>query len=115
MSIFTKEKKGNTSRCNSISVRLDSKVSPFLSQKKSVEITKERNLQFKGISVKVDSKGRISIPSFLRKNLDVNSGDSLELIFDLSKNFFIVQNATPFFRKEKCKVSKRNYFSKDEI
>ncbi len=42
------------------------------------------------ISVKIDSKGRISIPSFLRKNLDVKAGDSLELVFDLNKNYFSI-------------------------
>ena len=63
MSVFTKRINADLSRCNSISVKLD-------------------------------SKGRISIPSFLRKNLGVKTGDSLELVFDLKKNYFsmIVQN-----------------------
>jgi len=50
------------------------------------------SLSSKTLSVKIDSKGRISIPSFLRKNLNLKSGDSLELLFNLKNNYFIVQN-----------------------
>ena len=46
----------------------------------------------KTVFVKLDSKGRISIPSFLRKNFNLQEGAELRLVFDLSKNFFIVQN-----------------------
>ena len=47
----------------------------------------------KTVFVKVDSKGRISIPSFLRKNFNLKEGAEVRLVFDLSKNFFIVQNS----------------------
>lgn len=61
--------------------------------KRSKEVLDTQKYSFsKSVFVKVDSKGRISIPSFLRKNLDLQTGDSLELIFDLSINCFIVQN-----------------------
>lgn len=46
----------------------------------------------KSVFVRVDSKGRVSIPSFLRKNLNLKEGEYVRLVFDLSKNFFIVQN-----------------------
>lgn len=41
------------------------------------------------VFVRVDSKGRISIPSFLRKNFGLKEGDSLQFIFDLRKEFII--------------------------
>ncbi len=58
--------------------------------------TKEKKRNFsssRSIFVKLDSKGRISIPSFLRKNLDLKVGDSLELIFSLRDLYFIVQSS----------------------
>ena len=77
------------------------------------------------VSVKLDSKGRISIPSFLRKNLDIKIGECLDLVFDLRKNFLvIVQNgvadsievcgSTSFFRKERPTLE-RNYNTKKQI
>ena len=42
------------------------------------------------IFVKVDSKGRISIPSFLRKNFNLKEGETLVLFFDLKKNFLLI-------------------------
>ncbi len=44
----------------------------------------------KSVFVKVDSKGRISIPAFLRKNFDLKKGDSVTLFFDLKKNFLLI-------------------------
>ena len=94
MSVFTKRTSGDLSKCNSISVKLD-------------------------------SKGRISIPSFLRKNLALVEGVELELIFDLRKNCFLVsvQNGvvgstsdcecTSFFRKERPTLE-RNYNTKNK-
>jgi len=40
--------------------------------------------------VKVDSKGRISIPSELRKNFKLEEGSEIELVFDLKKNFVVL-------------------------
>ena len=100
MSIFTQGKTGNldtqkNSFSKSVFVRIDSKgrisipSKPFLSKEKSTVYPKERVYT---IPVKLDSKGRISIPSFLRKNFGLNQSSEIQLIFDLSKNFFIVQN-----------------------
>ena len=36
--------------------------------------------------MKVDSKGRISIPAFLRRNFDLNEGSEVILSFDLETN-----------------------------
>ena len=46
----------------------------------------------KTVFVKLDSKGRISIPSFLRKNFNLQEGEEVRLVFDLRENYFIVQN-----------------------
>jgi AbrB family looped-hinge helix DNA binding protein len=40
--------------------------------------------------VKLDSKGRISIPSEVRKNFGLEEGIEIELVFDLKKNFVIL-------------------------
>lgn len=40
--------------------------------------------------VKVDSKGRISIPSEIRKNFGLEEGKEIELVFDLRKNFLLL-------------------------
>lgn len=40
--------------------------------------------------VKVDSKGRISIPSEVRKNFGLEEGFEIEMVFDLRKNFVIL-------------------------
>lgn len=47
----------------------------------------------KSVLVKLDSRCRISIPSFLRKNFNWKGGDNLKLLFDLKEGFFIVQNS----------------------
>jgi len=43
------------------------------------------------VFVKLDSKGRISIPSFLRKNLNLKEGEEVRIVFDLRKDYFLVQ------------------------
>lgn len=51
------------------------------------------SLESEGLNVrkvKVDSKGRISIPSEIRKNFGLYEGIEIELAFDLSKNFVIL-------------------------
>lgn len=40
--------------------------------------------------VKVDSKGRISIPSEIRKNFRLEEGKEVELVFDLKENFVML-------------------------
>ncbi len=40
--------------------------------------------------VRIDSKGRISLPSELRKNFGLKEGDEIELVFNLRKNFIIL-------------------------
>ncbi len=57
------------------------------------DLVTQKNSLSKSVFVSVDSKGRISIPSFLRKNFNLQEGAELRLVFDLSKNFFIVQNS----------------------
>lgn len=55
--------------------------------------TQERqrdSLSVKTISVKVDTKGRISIPSFLRKNFGLVEGQIIVLVFDLKENFLVL-------------------------
>ena len=44
----------------------------------------------KTISVRIDSKGRISIPSFLRKNFGLQEGEDVRLVFDLKLNKILV-------------------------
>jgi AbrB family looped-hinge helix DNA binding protein len=40
--------------------------------------------------IRIDSKGRISIPSELRKNFGLEEGSEIELLFDLRKNFVVL-------------------------
>lgn len=40
--------------------------------------------------MKLDSKGRISIPCELRKNFGLEEGIEIELVFDLGKNFAVL-------------------------
>jgi AbrB family looped-hinge helix DNA binding protein len=40
--------------------------------------------------LKIDSKGRISIPSEIRKNFRLEEGFEIELVFDLKKNFVML-------------------------
>jgi AbrB family looped-hinge helix DNA binding protein len=40
--------------------------------------------------VRIDSKGRISIPSVLRKNFGLEEGIEIELLFNLKKNFLVL-------------------------
>jgi len=40
--------------------------------------------------LKLDSKGRISIPSELRKNFGLDEGIDVELVFDLRKSFAVL-------------------------
>lgn len=40
--------------------------------------------------MKIDSKGRISIPSEIRKNFGLEEGFEIELLFDLKKNFVVL-------------------------
>ena len=44
----------------------------------------------KTVFVKLDSKGRISIPSFLRKNFNLKQGEDVRLVFDLKLNKMLV-------------------------
>lgn len=41
--------------------------------------------------VKVDSKGRVSIPSDIRRNFGLDEGIEIEMIVDLKKNFLILK------------------------
>ena len=92
-------------------------MSVFTTLKKGNLRSLSSNFSKNQIKIKIDSKGRISIPSFLRKNLNLNEKSDISLVFDLRKNYFsiIVQNAPPFFRKESGKLSQRNYFTKDKV
>lgn len=78
MSVFTQGSKGDLSSPTSVFSKDN-----FKSNKKS-----QRSLL-----VKLDSKGRISIPSFLRKNFGLKEGDCVELVFDLEKDSFSVRRA----------------------
>ena len=40
--------------------------------------------------VKIDSKGRISIPAYLRRNFGLEMGDEMKILFDLKKSLFVV-------------------------
>ncbi len=70
MSVFTRSTKGNLSSS-----------------------TSKENLVLNSVKIKIDSKGRISIPSFLRKNLNLKEGESVDLFFDLKKEFLILKKA----------------------
>ncbi len=61
--------------------------------KENRDLLTQKNSFSKSVSVRVDSKGRISIPSFLRKNFNLKEGVEVRLVFDLRKDFFIVQNS----------------------
>ena len=50
--------------------------------------------------VKVDSKGRISIPSEVRKNFGLEEGSEIELVFDLKENLVML-----FFGQDSVTVS----------
>ncbi|MBI4163371.1 MAG: hypothetical protein HY512_00795 [Candidatus Aenigmarchaeota archaeon] len=58
------------------------------------DLPTQKNSLSKSVFVRLDSKGRISIPSFLRKNFNLQEGAEVRLVFDLRKNFFIVQSST---------------------
>ncbi|MBN2042931.1 MAG: AbrB/MazE/SpoVT family DNA-binding domain-containing protein [Candidatus Aenigmarchaeota archaeon] len=40
--------------------------------------------------LRIDSKGRISIPSDIRRSFGLDEGMEVELVFDLSKNYLIL-------------------------
>jgi AbrB family looped-hinge helix DNA binding protein len=46
---------------------------------------------FKTRTVRIDQKGRISIPSEIRKNFGLEEGTEIELVFDLRKNYLILK------------------------
>lgn len=57
------------------------------------EVTFSGCLESEGLNVrkvKIDSKGRISIPSEVRKNFGLDEGVEIELVFDLKKNFVVL-------------------------
>ncbi len=46
---------------------------------------------FKTRKVRIDSKGRISIPSDIRRSFGLDEGMEIKLFFDLSKNILILE------------------------
>ncbi len=43
-------------------------------------------------TARLDSKGRICVPNFVRKALGLGSGDLVEIVFDIREDCFIVRN-----------------------
>ena len=41
-------------------------------------------------NVKIDSKGRISIPSYVRRNFGLEEGSKVELRFNLKRNLILI-------------------------
>lgn len=39
----------------------------------------------------MDSKGRVSIPSEIRKSFGLEEGTEIELVFDLRKNYLVLK------------------------
>jgi AbrB family looped-hinge helix DNA binding protein len=54
--------------------------------------------------LKLDSKGRISIPSELRKNFGLDEGFEIELFFDLRKSFAVL-----IFNAHESKIRSGSY------
>ena len=61
--------------------------------------------KFRFIRVRMDSKGRISIPAFLRRNYSLEQGSGLRLVFNIERNFIILDfgqdGVSPFSLEKK--------------
>jgi len=77
VSVFTQGSQRDKPSLNSVFVKNNSKPNKIL--------------QKRPVLVKLDSKGRISIPNFLRKNFNLKKGDCVELVFDLEKDFLVLK------------------------
>ena len=51
---------------------------------------KRQLLRQETFSARIDQKGRISIPSAIRKSFALREGSVLELVFDLGENFILL-------------------------
>ncbi|NIO23079.1 MAG: hypothetical protein GTN38_03580 [Candidatus Aenigmarchaeota archaeon] len=71
----------------------------FITRRRKEFLSPDSKLAFSGFlesegliskKIKIDSKGRISIPSEIRKNFGLEEGVEIELVFDLKRNFVVL-------------------------